>query len=138
MGPLCRVFQLLNPFQAVHFWDFLLICADGRTEDGRTLAPGGPEERNRRFAQLTREAGTPTTVSPFRESHPVPERWEKLQLITGRSVCQWVGSELLSSFVNNRALSVVMDMKRIWTKIYLCHITVTLKYGEICFAQYTI
>ena len=30
------VFQLLNPFQMVHFWDFLLICADRRrrTETG--------------------------------------------------------------------------------------------------------
>ena len=51
MGPLCRLYYSLSPFQAVHFWYFLLICADGRTEDGRTLAPGGPEERNRRFAQ---------------------------------------------------------------------------------------
>ena len=54
MGPSSRVFQLLNPFQAVHFLD---ICWFGRTPARggggarRTLAPGGPEERNRRFAQ---------------------------------------------------------------------------------------
>ena len=41
LGPLCRVFQLLNPFQAVHFWD---ICWFGRTpaaaRGGRWLLVG--------------------------------------------------------------------------------------------------
>ena len=30
--PLCRVFQLLNPFQAVHFWTFADLA--GRRTDG--------------------------------------------------------------------------------------------------------
>ena len=41
------------------FFEHLLICAYGERrqetetgEAGRTLAPGGPEERNKRFAQL--------------------------------------------------------------------------------------
>ena len=42
LGPLCRLYYSLSPFQAVHFWYFLLICADGgRTEtDGRWLLVG--------------------------------------------------------------------------------------------------
>ena len=49
-------YTIRSPFHEVHFWDFLVICADGGTDgdgDGRTDAGSsdGPEERNRRFAQ---------------------------------------------------------------------------------------
>ena len=60
MGPLCRLYYSLSPFHEVHFWDFLLNQPDAgggarraaaAHGGGRTLAPGGPGERNRRFAQ---------------------------------------------------------------------------------------
>ena len=76
---LAKVNQIWTPLPGISalksvsggpFLGHLLIWPDaGGGAAGRTLAPGGPEERNRRFAQKpawnTRESGTVHSVAEF-------------------------------------------------------------------------